>query len=618
MVLTNLESRSNLLYKKFVHLKFHESLLGRMEKTLPKQTDGKHVFSGEEILECFKESISSFEHDLLHSVTKFTGTLTQSLEQYFLNNERCNLNSSEFSSSNKLLNLKQSTEHAVDLKHETKVKQLVDSTTSLDLHPTAMRYTHAKSIDNDQPSKVHISKEDVIIKDIRREGTFFAHPSSTEVSVETCLKNIAIEYTTMTPNTLKTKVPGPNAEQSPSTGILHNTAQPSSIQNLTSAPSNIAQPSSTEISNNIAQRPSKEIDIETQIPTKLSKGIAQPSSTEVATDIAVSSSNEIPMVIEKQSATFTSELIVQPSSAKVSTGMAQTPSTESTTELSKVIAQPSSTEVSTDKANQYPNVLLANITAPPSSAEVSTGVANQLLVDMPKVSSTQINYKEISLESRPNSLNQVVLRNYKGRQQKVSKILDQSLIIKTTPLNFAPGTIKTMNDGTLVLCQTSKRYQASTVVPYLCLMYQSGETKDLQLEGEALDIAVHPYSDELYCIMSRENSISKIDITTGKTTKIFDAEGISISFAHQQNSTAILVLIGSSKNLIHSIHVYTHNGVKLQTFQCKIQPQHLCVCKYTGKIGISAGRDGVQILDSNFDELYRQVNNIWHFIKALL
>ena len=46
-----------------------------------------------------------------------------------------------------------------------------------------------------------------------------------------------------------------------------------------------------------------------------------------------------------------------------------------------------------------------------------------------------------------------------------------------------------------------------------------------------------------------------------------------------------------------------HNGVKLQTFQCSIKPQHICVCKYTGKIGISTGRDGTPIVDPNFGRI---------------
>ena len=703
-----------------------------MESPFQTRQNDRQIFAGEEILECFKDSISIFEHDLLQAVKVFRSTLNKSLEQFFLNKETSNFNSSEFNSSDNHMILKQTTEQAVDLRHETNVKQPAASTNSINLHPGDMLCssltTDQKSINDDQPSKETLSPEDIIdnkcaqfqqehkkaVKLQTLERVSFVHPSSTPVSTTTCRMEAPTTSTctTSTSNAFKTQDSEQRVTKTSSTGNLLNEVKPSATGNLSRAFPNIqiTKPSSEEILNDIAQPSSTDISIvitqpsSTEIPNEITQpflpairnDIAQPSSAEIQNDIAQPSSTEIANDIAQPTSTDISIVITQPSSTEIQNEItqmsppeiqneitqhflpeirsdiaqppteirndtAQPPSTEisndtsqPSTEIRNDIAQHSSTkilndtaqqssinisndigqqsskgipddkapqsspEISTNFAKQFPTVISKVITPPaspefsthfskPSSSKISTCKTHQQLLGMSEAHSTHGNIGDNSNSSQEcgaNSFSPVVLRKNKGRQHKSLQLLPRSFIVKTTLLNFAPGTIKTMKDGTLCLCQNTKRYQASSVVPYLCLIYPSGEVENLRLEGEVQDIAVHPDTDQLYCIMwkNQENSFSNIDIETGKTTKMFDTDGISISFAQKQSSTDVLVLIGCSKN---AIHVYTFDGVKLQTVRCSIQPQHLCVCKYTGKIAISAGRDGVQILDPNFEELYR-------------
>ena len=179
-----------------------------------------------------------------------------------------------------------------------------------------------------------------------------------------------------------------------------------------------------------------------------------------------------------------------------------------------------------------------------------------------------------------------------GKRRKSKSLLQEHSLLNTRKLSFHPSSIEVRKDGTICICAYSSEV--------LYLLDNNGDIREFKLENFIFDIAVHPVSDALYCLLY-DNSVRLVDTRTGRTNQLFVPEGrtYSLAFANDGN-----MLVGDYDKPL--VTVYSAEFKKIKTVRYKgNEPRHIVVCRSTGRIGIACCHSGVLVLDSDFAELYR-------------
>ena len=173
-------------------------------------------------------------------------------------------------------------------------------------------------------------------------------------------------------------------------------------------------------------------------------------------------------------------------------------------------------------------------------------------------------------------------------------LLQKPSLLNTRDVSFLPLSVQVTKDGNIYICSFNAN------VPVLNLLDTNGGIREFRLEHNISDIAVHPVSDALYCVLS-DNSVRLVDTSTGRTTQLFVPEGTPLSLAFTSDDN---MLVGEFDKPL--VTLYSPEFKKIRTFTYKgEEPTHIAVCSSTGRIAIACWDSGVLVLDSDFTELYR-------------
>lgn len=139
------------------------------------------------------------------------------------------------------------------------------------------------------------------------------------------------------------------------------------------------------------------------------------------------------------------------------------------------------------------------------------------------------------------------------------------VITTMTFLGNRPNSIVRRKHGTVCICYCR--------ISDLTLIDNTGTVTDVECDVNISDIAVHPSTDQLYCVYLFRKDVRSLDHNTGKTTKILDIEVQTqcIAVTTQDN-----FIIGVCNKPL--LHIYSMNGHKIQTVPCVGYPFHLSEC----------------------------------------
>ena len=115
------------------------------------------------------------------------------------------------------------------------------------------------------------------------------------------------------------------------------------------------------------------------------------------------------------------------------------------------------------------------------------------------------------------------------------------------------------------------------------------------------DIAVNTLNEEICCILRSDKSICRMDMDTGKLTKMFTAAGKPKCLDFTKDNT---IVIGDSTKPLLTIYKYTGDKLQSLTYDGE-SPYHLTVCRLTGKVAVACTSSKVLVLDSNLEKLYQ-------------
>ena len=155
-----------------------------------------------------------------------------------------------------------------------------------------------------------------------------------------------------------------------------------------------------------------------------------------------------------------------------------------------------------------------------------------------------------------------------------------------------PRSIDRRKDGTLSFCYAG--------LPKLTNMTASGSGTSVHCDIPIWDIAIHPTTDQIYCIPLSGINVRSLNSDTGETMKLFDTkDDLNCIVVTQYNR---LILGDANKPMVY---IYAMNGNKLQKVECKGKPGSLSVCNSTGRVGIVyLNQKGCSVFDDKYRELY--------------
>ena len=186
-------------------------------------------------------------------------------------------------------------------------------------------------------------------------------------------------------------------------------------------------------------------------------------------------------------------------------------------------------------------------------------------------------------------------------------------VSKNIMLNAIPTSMVRTKNGTLIMCHTEPS-TISIVRPKSILTWLGikSETTVVGCDIDIFTIAIKSSTDELYCLCWGREGVRSLNMK-GKTHKLFDLPrqypdaypGVLAVTPHSSN-----IIIGDNSR--PTIHIYTMDGIKLQTIECyrymldfrQRAPRDITVCSSTGKIAVACANAGVIVLDDKYNVLY--------------
>ena len=183
-----------------------------------------------------------------------------------------------------------------------------------------------------------------------------------------------------------------------------------------------------------------------------------------------------------------------------------------------------------------------------------------------------------------------VTKGTKPRSSVSRTLMTTPEIKMVTKLPNYPWSMIRRQDDTYYICYRSQR---------LTQVDSTGSIiKELTCDVDISDIAVHPSTDQMYCVHWGRQDVRLLD-KTRRTKHLFDVDVRPRSMAVTSDDKILIGLRGISR-----VHVYSLLGDGLQTIDCIGMPWHITVCTSTNKVAIACGLGRPMVLDGRFKQLY--------------
>ena len=175
---------------------------------------------------------------------------------------------------------------------------------------------------------------------------------------------------------------------------------------------------------------------------------------------------------------------------------------------------------------------------------------------------------------------------------KRRQLLSEPLV---TPCNLQskyPNSIEKFSDGTLCYCCLSE---------YCVYLIDKDNTtciKEVKLDVNVLDIAIHPTTDVLYIGCYCDKSIRTVDIRTGTTSTVFNTVDIPYCMTFNGDGT---ILVGFC--LQNKVVNCTLSGEELKSITVE-QPWHISLCNITGNILIASHSSDTPVMNKDFQTMF--------------
>ena len=177
------------------------------------------------------------------------------------------------------------------------------------------------------------------------------------------------------------------------------------------------------------------------------------------------------------------------------------------------------------------------------------------------------------------------------------KLLSKPLVTHCNDLRSPnSSSIEKFRGGKLCYCCKGK--------PYIYLIRELGDVKEVSLDVEINDIAIHPTTDVLYAACPNDNSIRSVNTRTGATSIVFTTVRPPHCMAFNTDGTILLgFFITKRFAKCNKVVHYALGGEELKSVNIDT-PSHISVCAVTGNIVIATVLSGTKVINQDFQSVF--------------